>query len=178
MAAQNRDSGAGAADSAIRRARELNDRILDQARRGGEASLAAYERLLKTVADLQETAGGRSGEWLTQLGRAQAAFTRELAEAYPAAAKAIGERMVEFTEAAARQVRRVPGATEAEGEVRGAAAVEEDLPIANYDDLNVREVNERLERLSEPDLGKVDAYERRHANRKTVRQRIAALRGQ
>jgi hypothetical protein len=52
----------------------------------------------------------------------------------------------------------------------------EDLPIKNYDDLTVQEINKRLAGLSEVQLGKVDAYEARTKNRKTVHDKIDALR--
>jgi hypothetical protein len=77
--------------------------------------------------------------------------------------------------AAAGQARRIPGEAEVEGEVRGVGATQEDLPIARYDSLNAAEVVERLRGLSEVDLARVDAYERKHQNRKTVRDKIASL---
>jgi ferritin-like metal-binding protein YciE len=77
----------------------------------------------------------------------------------------------------ARQARKVPGAARAEGEVKGAVASEEDLPIARYDDLNADDVVGKLAELSQADLAKVHAYERRHADRSTVRDRIDSLRG-
>jgi ferritin-like metal-binding protein YciE len=77
----------------------------------------------------------------------------------------------------ARQARRVPGVAQAEGEVKGAVAREEDLPIAGYDSLNADEIADRLASLSQVDLGKIDAYERRSQNRSTVLERVQALRG-
>jgi hypothetical protein len=50
------------------------------------------------------------------------------------------------------------------------------VPIANYDKLSAAEVSKRLKRLSKVDLGKVEAYERRHKNRKTILQRISGAR--
>jgi hypothetical protein len=175
MATKARDSAGSRIDSTSGRIRDLNDRIIDSARQRGEASLEAYEQLLRTVADAQESAGGRGAEWVRGFGRAQASFTRELADALPAAARALGERATELRGRSARQARRVPGVEEAEGQVRGTAAREEDLPVANYDELNANEVNRRLARLSKPDLRKIDAYERKHRNRKTVRNKIDSL---
>lgn len=77
----------------------------------------------------------------------------------------------------AKQARRVPGVEEAEGEARGAVADEGDLPIANYDSLKVGEIVERLPRLSQVELGQVDAYERKNSGRKTVLDKIDSLRG-
>jgi len=99
---------------------------------------------------------------VTGLAKAQAQFTRELASASPAAARELGKRFDEVTDAAARQAGRVPGEAQVEGAVRGAAAREQDLPIANYDKLSVKEINSRLRRLSEVDRTTVEVYERKH----------------
>ncbi len=78
---------------------------------------------------------------------------------------------------AAKAARRVPGVEAAEGEARGAMAGEDDLPIADYDSLNAGEIVERLPRLSQVELAQVDAYERRHGNRKTILSKIDSLQG-
>jgi ferritin-like metal-binding protein YciE len=77
----------------------------------------------------------------------------------------------------ARVARKVPGVARAEGQVKGAVASQDDLAIADYDDLNAAEIVEKLSGLSQIDLAKVDSYERRNANRKTIVDRIASLRG-
>jgi ferritin-like metal-binding protein YciE len=77
----------------------------------------------------------------------------------------------------ARQARKVPGVAQAEGEVKGAVASEGDLAIARYDKLNADEIAAKLPGLSQIDLAKVDAYERKNDNRSTVLDRIDALRG-
>src|SRR3954447_7368245 len=69
---------------------------------------------------------------------------------------------------------RAPGC--AGGARRGGSPKPADLPIARYDALNVQEINEQLPTLSQTDLAKVEAYERRHENRSTVTERISALR--
>jgi ferritin-like metal-binding protein YciE/uncharacterized protein (DUF433 family) len=78
----------------------------------------------------------------------------------------------------ARQARKVPGVARAEGEIKGAVASASDLQIANYDKLNAAEIIAKLPELSEIDISKIDAYERRHDNRKTVLDRIHSLRAQ
>jgi ferritin-like metal-binding protein YciE len=78
---------------------------------------------------------------------------------------------------AARQARKTPGPARAEGEVKGAADSADDLPIAGYDDLTADEIGGKLAGLSQIDLAKVDAYERKHDNRSTVLSRISALQG-
>jgi ferritin-like metal-binding protein YciE len=90
-------------------------------------------------------------------------------EAVKAAAKA--------TKRAARQTRKVPGVAQAEGQIKGALAGEDDLPIDSYAKLTAEEIAKRLPELSQVDLAKVDSYERRHDNRSTVLDRVSALRG-
>ena len=176
MASDARERAARGAEAATERIRDLNEQILERIKSGGESALEAYERTLKTVADYQEAAGERGAEWVTGLAKAQAQFTRELASASPAAARELSKRVDEVTDAAARQARRVPGELQVEGALRGAAAREQDLPIANYDALPVAKINSRLRRLSAVDLSKVEVYERKHKNRKTVLQKIESLR--
>jgi hypothetical protein len=158
MARSSKERSASAVEATAGRARELNERIIETAKRGGEAHLDLYERLLESVAEFQASTGRQSGRWLEAFGKAQARFTRQLAEAYPSAARRLGSRATDLMSAAADQARRVPGVAETEGEVRGVGAAEEDLPIPRYDSLNADEVVSRLSRLSDVDLGKVDAY--------------------
>jgi ferritin-like metal-binding protein YciE len=77
----------------------------------------------------------------------------------------------------ARQARKVPGVAQAEGQVKGAVASEEDLAIARYDQLTVDEIVAKLSDLSQIDLAKVDSYERKHQNRSTILTKITSLRG-
>jgi polyhydroxyalkanoate synthesis regulator phasin len=46
------------------------------------------------------------------------------------------------------------------------------LPIADYDELSAAQVQERLDGLTPAELRKLRDYEQRHANRKTVLDRI------
>jgi ferritin-like metal-binding protein YciE len=75
----------------------------------------------------------------------------------------------------ARQARKVPGVARAEGTVKGAVASESDLPISKYDALSANEVQDKLSELSQIDLAKLDAYERKHQDRSTITSRIDAL---
>jgi ferritin-like metal-binding protein YciE len=63
----------------------------------------------------------------------------------------------------ARQARKTPAADE--------------LPIARYDELTAEEIGGKLAELSQVELSKVDAYERKHDNRSTVLTRVSALQG-
>jgi ferritin-like metal-binding protein YciE len=103
--------------------------------------------------------------------------TTGAADAARAAGRAGKDAARKAGRASAQQARRVPGVSQAEGEARGAVASEEDLPISDYDSRNASEIVDRLSSLSQVELGKVDAYERRHENRTTVLQRIDSLRG-
>jgi ferritin-like metal-binding protein YciE len=93
------------------------------------------------------------------------------------AAKATARTATARTRRTARRARKVPGVAQLEGEVKGAVASAEDLAIARYPQLTAEEIADRLGGLSQIDLAKVDAYERRHQGRSTVLSRISALRG-
>jgi ferritin-like metal-binding protein YciE len=77
----------------------------------------------------------------------------------------------------ARQARKVPGVAAAEGQVKGAVAGEQDLAISGYDGLTAEEIVAKLASLSQVDLAKVDAYERKNEDRSTIRSRISTLKG-
>ncbi|MEA2340917.1 MAG: hypothetical protein QOG11_994 [Solirubrobacteraceae bacterium] len=108
---------------------------------------------------------------VTTTGAADAA--REAGRATRTAARKTATR----TRRTARQARKVPGVAQVEGELKGVVAGEGDLAIARYDALTADEVLARLAELSQIDLAKVDAYERRNQNRRTVTSRISSLRG-
>ena len=93
------------------------------------------------------------------------------------AAKATARTATAKTKRTARKTRNVPGVAQVEGEVKGALASAEDLAIARYDQLTAEEIASKLSELSQIDLAKVDAYERKHENRTTVLSRISSLRG-
>ena len=77
-----------------------------------------------------------------------------------------------------RQARKVPGVARAEGQIKGAVASPRDLGIPRYDKLTADEVVARLPELSQIDLAKVDAYERKNQNRTTILSRISGLQGE
>jgi ferritin-like metal-binding protein YciE len=83
------------------------------------------------------------------------------------ATKSTAQRGATRAKRTARQAPRARGA---------AAARAEDLPIARYDALNADEIIGRLAELSQADLAKVDAYERRGDGRTTILTRIGTLR--
>jgi ferritin-like metal-binding protein YciE len=77
----------------------------------------------------------------------------------------------------ARQTRKVPGVARAEGTAKGVVASEGDLAIAGYDTLTAEQIGERLPALSQIDLAKIAAYERKNEARSTVLSRIDTLTG-
>ena len=76
-----------------------------------------------------------------------------------------------------RQARKVPGVARVEGELKGAVASETDLPIARYDTLTAEEISGRLSQISQVDLARIGAYERRNEARTTILSRISSLLG-
>jgi ferritin-like metal-binding protein YciE len=134
------------------------------------------QRILREIPKLTDAVvradvKGESSYDVATTGAANAG--REAGEAAKTAARKTGAA----TKRAARQTRKVPGVAQAEGEIKGAAASEGDLAIARYDTLTAEEITGRLAELSQIDLAKVDAYERKHQDRNTVLSRIASLRG-
>jgi polyhydroxyalkanoate synthesis regulator phasin len=57
-------------------------------------------------------------------------------------------------------------------ELETATVSERGLPIAGYDDLSAAQVQDRLDGLTPAELRRLRDYEQRHANRKTVLDRI------
>ena len=125
---------------------------------------------------------GRKAYDSSEVGAVHAA--EEAAEAASRAASGLAgeaadqaERAARTVTGTAREARRIPGVEAVEGEARGTVASEEDLPIADYDSLRAGEIVDRLPRLSQVELAQVDAYERRHGNRKTILSKIQSLQG-
>jgi ferritin-like metal-binding protein YciE len=134
-----------------------------------ERLLAEIPRLTDAVADAAFR--GDPSYDITKTGAADA--VRSAARTV----KGTVETGVKETKRGARQARKVPGVARVEGEVKGAFADESDLPIKGYDDLTAAEITDQLAGLSQIDIAKVDAYERKNQNRTTVLSKIATLRG-
>ena len=134
------------------------------------------DRLLKEIPRLTDAVAraefdGEGSYDVTDTGAADA--VREAG----GAAKRTARKSAGQAKRTARQARKVPGVARAEGTVKGAAASESDLAIARYDSLSADEVQDKLAELSQIDLAKVNAYERKHQNRSTVTSRIDSLQG-
>lgn len=124
-----------------------------------------------TKAVVRAHVNGKSSYDVTTTGAADA--VREASEAGRKAAR----KTTAATKRTARQARKVPGVAQAEGQIKGAVASEDDLAIAGYDELTAEEVIGKLTDLSQIELAKIDSYERRNDNRTTVLSRITSLRG-
>jgi ferritin-like metal-binding protein YciE len=134
------------------------------------------DRLLKEIPRLTDAVArsefdGEGSYEVTETGAAET--MREVSRTAKRTARRSGGR----AKRTARQARQVPGVARAEGTVKGAVASESDLAIPNYDSLSADEVQAKLSELSQVDLAKVDAYERKNQNRSTVTSRIDSLRG-
>jgi len=134
------------------------------------------ERILREIPKLTNAVvsadiKGESSYELTKTGAADAA--REAGREV----KQTARKAQSSAKGTARQARKVPGVAQAEGQIKGAVASEEDLAIARYDSLTAEEVVSKLPELSQIDLAKIDSYERKNQNRTTVLSRISALRG-
>ncbi|MEA2167325.1 MAG: hypothetical protein QOF76_625 [Solirubrobacteraceae bacterium] len=90
-------------------------------------------------------------------------------------ARKTAKRAARQTRKSARTARKVPGVARAEGTAKGAVASASDLAIPRYDSLPADEIAGKLSELSQVDLAKVKAYERKKDNRATVLSRIDTL---
>jgi hypothetical protein len=149
-------------------ARALDDlttaRLASQHRGREERMLEALREQIATLtADAVLARAGEPPERAGRLRRLRAELAESVQEGREAA------RMVADT------ARRVPGVEAIEGRLRRAAVRAQDLPIADYDALNVAKVTARLAELTQAELRTVAAYERRHRKRTTVLERIASL---
>jgi ferritin-like metal-binding protein YciE len=151
-------------------------RLAASIRKDEERMLAALQERVPTLVDkvIRSELKGEPAYDLAKTGAAEAVrgAGRSAGRTTKKAARKAGSQARDT----ARQARRVPGVAQAEGELKGAVASEQDLAIANYDSLNVDGVLGKLSELSQIDLAKIDAYERRHENRATVLSRIDSLR--
>jgi ferritin-like metal-binding protein YciE len=146
------------ATSVLRDEQRMLDRVLDE-----------IPRLTDAVA--RSEFEGDSSYDVTETGAADA--LREVGGTAKRSARKGGARAKQ----SARQARRVPGVTRAEGTARGAVASESDLAIPNYDSLSADDILEKLSELSQVDLAKLKAYERKNQSRSTVISRIDSLQG-
>jgi hypothetical protein len=90
--ARSAANGAGAIDPRLeavaQRIRKLNERIIEEGKSAGEATLSSYEKALKAIAGSIERGPGKSEiEWISSLATTQAKFIRDVTEAWTSAAR-------------------------------------------------------------------------------------------
>ena len=74
-----KSGSANEAEKTIERIRELNEQILEAGKQWGQSFLDAYEQSMRTFADFTAQSGQSTDvEWISQVAKAQADFTREV----------------------------------------------------------------------------------------------------
>jgi len=86
--------GAGVVDQRLeamaQRIRKLNERIIEEGKSAGEATLTSYEKALKAIASSIERGPGSSDiEWISSLATTQAKFIRDVTAAWTSAARSV-----------------------------------------------------------------------------------------
>jgi hypothetical protein len=88
MATQTKTQTEKDIDQATKRIRELNEQVLEFGRSAGLGFLEAYEQNLQTFADYQDKVADQSKiDWISNIARAQANFTREITKVYTSTAR-------------------------------------------------------------------------------------------
>ena len=82
--------GGSPADEHIERIRALNEQILEAGKHWGESFLDAYEQSMRTFADFTAKSGESTDvEWIANIAKAQADFTREVTRQATEAARRV-----------------------------------------------------------------------------------------
>ena len=75
-------------EAVAQRVRKLNERIIEESKSAGEATLTAYEKALKSIATSLERGPGTSDvEWISALATTQAKWIRDVTSAWTSAAR-------------------------------------------------------------------------------------------
>ena len=87
-AAQAAAAAEARVEAVAQRVRKLNERIIDESKSAGEATLTAYEKALKSIAASLERGPGKSDvEWISTLATTQAKWIRDVTTAWTSAAR-------------------------------------------------------------------------------------------
>ena len=87
-AAQAASAAEARVEAVAQRVRKLNERIIDESKSAGEATLTAYEKALKAIAASLERGPGKSDvEWISTLATTQAKWIRDVTTAWTDAAR-------------------------------------------------------------------------------------------
>jgi hypothetical protein len=75
-------------EDAAQRIRALTEQFLDASKKGGNATLDAYERSLQNLVEFQQQAAGASQiDWVNTVAQAHAKFIQDVSAAYVSAAR-------------------------------------------------------------------------------------------
>ena len=86
-AAQSATAADPRLDAVAQRVRKLNEKIIEESKSAGEATLTAYEKALKAIATSLERGPGKSDvEWISALATTQAKWIRDVTTAWTSAA--------------------------------------------------------------------------------------------
>ena len=167
---------------------EIKEEI-KQSDRGGKPGQWSARKSQLLTQEYEKRGGGYKGEkderqknlekwsaeeWQTQEGEARAREGGETARYLP---KEAWENMTEEEKEDTERKKR-EGSRKGEqyvsntDEAKNARTESQAPPIKGYDALNVEEVKEKLDGLSEGDKNKVLTYEKQHKNRKTLVQQM------
>ena len=81
-------SASNVAQESVDRIRDLNERIVENARKAGNTYLDAYESMLNTIVGYQEgLADATPVDWIQRMIEAQANVTREIGNLYASTAR-------------------------------------------------------------------------------------------
>jgi hypothetical protein len=77
-----------AVDQSVQHIRQLTEQFLEVAKKGGNASLDAYESALQNLVDFQKQVADASQlEWVSSIAQAHAKFLQDVSSAYVSAAR-------------------------------------------------------------------------------------------
>ena len=164
---------------------EIKEEI-KQSDKGGEPGQWSARKSQLLTQEYEKRGGGYKGEqdesqknlqqwteeeWQTQDGDAQARGENETARYLPKKAwENMSEEEKEETEKkkreGSRQGQQYVGNTEEAQQARDQA--QQNLPLNDYDDLSVEEVETKVQGLSADDVEEILTYEKQHQNRKTL----------
>lgn len=114
---------------------------------------------------------GASSKREDEYDQLKRAFKRE--HRYPGREEEVAARIVNKQRAQFGETRQ------AQAEDKRGESPDRDLPIKDYDHLTAAQVERRLSALSRQELKTIQAYDRRHKNRKTLLARLwRSLRGE
>jgi ferritin-like metal-binding protein YciE len=171
-------------EDAADKAKATASRATSSAKKAADEVRASASEAADTAKDAAEKAGDRAQETAAKAGDQAKETLSDAADAAKETAEKAGDQAektaadaADGARSTARQARKVPGVARAEGAAKGAVATAADLPFARYDKLTADEIAGRLPKLSQVDLAKVDAYERKNDARKTITDRIETLQG-